>query len=101
MIMFIKRITVSSYDALLCRDKQLLFILLTLLFAFSTVCADIAGRLVKGGLNTIPYNEVYVRVGGLGRLVDDNDCGTGEMWTEESMLGRSLDNGVGLPIGKY
>jgi hypothetical protein len=61
----------------------------------------IAGRLVKGGLNTIPYNEVYVRVGGLGRLVDDNDCGTGEMWTEESMLGRSLDNGVGLPIALF
>lgn len=62
---------------------------------------DIAGRLVKGGLNTIPYNEVYVRVGGLGRLVDGNDCATGEMLTEESGMGRSLANGVGLPVALF
>lgn len=62
---------------------------------------DIAGRLVKGGLNTIPYNEVYVRVGGLGRIVDDHDCSTGEMMTEDSGMGRSLDNGVGLPVALF
>lgn len=56
---------------------------------------------MKGGLNTIPYNEVYVRVGGLGRLVDDHDCATGEMWTEESGKGRSLDHGVGLPVALF
>lgn len=66
-----------------------------------TAIADIAGRFVKGGLNTIPYNEVYVRVGGLGRLVDGNDCATGEMLTEESGMGRSLDNGVGLPVALF
>jgi len=52
-------------------------------------------------LNTIPYNEVYVRVGGLGRLVADHDCATGEMITEESGMGRSLDNGVGLPVALF
>lgn len=57
--------------------------------------------MVKGGLNTIPYNEVYVRVGGLGRIVDDHDCATGEMLTEESGMGRSLDNGVGLPVALF
>ena len=34
-------------------------------------------------------------------MVDDNDCATGEMWTEESGLGRSLDNGVGLPVALF
>lgn len=68
----------------------------------SSGCAtDIAGRFVNGGLNTIPYNEVYVRVGGLGRLVDDHDCASGEMMTEESGMGRSLDNGVGLPVALF
>jgi len=42
-----------------------------------------------------------VRVGGLGRLVDDNDCATGEMLSEESGMGRSLENGVGLPVALF
>jgi hypothetical protein len=56
---------------------------------------DLAGRLIKGGLNTIPYNEVYVRVGGVGRIVGNEDCATGE----ES--NPSLQYGVGLPVALF
>jgi hypothetical protein len=40
--------------------------------------------LIKGGLNTVPYNEVYVRVGGVG----------GE-------INRSFAVGLGLPIALF
>ena len=33
----------------------------------------IGGRMIKGGLDTIPYNEVYVRAGGVGRISLDRD----------------------------
>eukprot|EP00551_Chaetoceros_affinis_P011095 CAMPEP_0203665974 /NCGR_PEP_ID=MMETSP0090-20130426/3111_1 /ASSEMBLY_ACC=CAM_ASM_001088 /TAXON_ID=426623 /ORGANISM="Chaetoceros affinis, Strain CCMP159" /LENGTH=940 /DNA_ID=CAMNT_0050529733 /DNA_START=1203 /DNA_END=4022 /DNA_ORIENTATION=- len=48
---------------------------------------EILGRMVKGGLTSLPYNEIYLRVGGCG--ID----------TDESA--RSFDNGVGLPVGLF
>ena len=56
---------------------------------------EIAGRLIKGGLSMVPYNEVFLRVGGLGRLVDGIDQATGKQKE------RSLDAGVGLPIALF
>ncbi|GAX14471.1 hypothetical protein FisN_11Hh068 [Fistulifera solaris] len=48
------------------------------------------------GLNQIPYNEVYVRIGGVGRLVNGRDC-TGRF--PDAI--RSFDRGVGLPIALF
>lgn len=60
----------------------------------------VANRQVSG-LNQIPYNEVFVRVGGLGRIVqaqeeeenDNNDVGLHHL--------RSFDRGVGLPVALF
>lgn len=61
----------------------------------------IGGRLVKGGLHTVPYNEVFVRIGGLGRISDQKDCATGAPRNDLEGTGRSLDKGVGLPIALF
>ena len=42
----------------------------------------IGGRLIKGGLNVVPYNEMYVKVGG-------------------DELSPSYELGIGLPIGLF
>lgn len=44
---------------------------------------EISGKMVKGGLKTVPYNEIYLRVGGTG----DSD--------------RSYDHGSGPPIALF
>lgn len=57
----------------------------------------VAMRKIKA-LNQVPYNEVYVRVGGVGRIMprpngdDEQNCGKSR---------RSLDKGIGLPIGLF
>jgi hypothetical protein len=61
----------------------------------------IAGRLIKGGLKTVPYNEVFVRIGGPGRIVDGKDMATGEGKNDSNGTGRSLDKGVGLPVALF
>jgi hypothetical protein len=61
----------------------------------------IAGRVLKGGLKTVPYNEVFVRVGGRGGIVNGKDCATGEDRVDAQGTGRSLDQGVGLPIALF
>lgn len=61
----------------------------------------IAGRLIKGGLKTVPYNEIFIRVGGRGRIVNKKDCATGEDLEDENGTGRSFDKGVGLPIALF
>lgn len=55
----------------------------------------VGGRLVKGGLTTVPYNEVYVRVGGLGRIVNGIDISTGTRCT------RTYNTGLGLPVALF
>lgn len=47
------------------------------------------------GINQIPYNEVFLRVGGGGRIVAGKDVSTGE---EAS---RSFETGVGLPVALF
>lgn len=59
----------------------------------------IAGRIVKGGLKTVPYNEAFIRLGGLGRIVDEIDTTTGEKLTKDRV--RSLEKGLGLPIALF
>ena len=61
----------------------------------------IAGRILKGGLNTVPYNEVFVRVGGRGRLSNGKDCATGLPRVDLLGTGRSLSRGVGLPVALF
>ena len=61
----------------------------------------VGGRMVKGGLTTIPYNEVYLRVGGLGRIVNGVDVATGKQNVDADGSGRSFDNGTGLPIALF
>lgn len=56
---------------------------------------------MKGGLKTVPYNEIYVRVGGLGRIVEDKDVVTGESRVDELGTGRSLTLGLGLPVALF
>lgn len=45
---------------------------------------EILGRLVKGGLGTVPYNEVFLRVGGMTNPED-----------------KSFEEGVGLPVALF
>ena len=54
----------------------------------------VGNRLISG-LSQIPYNEIFMRVGGLGRLVQDRDVATGEY------RHRSFDHGVGLPCALF
>ena len=61
----------------------------------------IAGRILKGGLTTVPYNEVFVRVGGRGRISNHKDCATGEARVDSDGTGRSLKAGVGLPVALF
>ena len=53
----------------------------------------VGGRMVKGGLTTIPYNEVYVRVGGLGRISSGVDVSTGKSCSDADGSGRTFDLG--------
>ena len=53
----------------------------------------VGGRLVKGGLKTVPYNEVFLRVGGRGRAHLN-----GEFLTSHE---RSFEKGVGLPVAIF
>ncbi len=61
----------------------------------------VGGRIVKGGLQTIPYNEIYIRVGGLGRIVCGVDVVTGKICDDADCSGRSFDNGLGLPVALF
>lgn len=61
----------------------------------------IAGRLVKGGFKVVPYNEVFLRVGGRSRIVNQKDCSTGEERNDADGSGRSFDRGVGIPVALF
>jgi len=61
----------------------------------------VGGRMVKGGLQTIPYNEVYVRVGGPGRISNGVDVSTDEQCSDANGTGRSFDDGIGLPVALF
>lgn len=57
----------------------------------------IGGRKVQANLiKTVPYNEIFLRVGGLDRIVNGINVATGEA-TEQ----RSLEKGVGLPVALF
>jgi len=61
----------------------------------------VGGRMIKGGLTTIPYNEVYIRVGGHGRIVNGVDLCTGQECNDANGTGRSFDYGTGLPVALF
>jgi hypothetical protein len=61
----------------------------------------VGGRLVIGGLSTIPYNEVYIRVGGPGRISCGMDVSSGRNCNDADGTGRSLDHGIGLPVAFF
>lgn len=56
----------------------------------------IAGRMIKGGFSVVPYNEVFLRVGGRSRIVQNKDILTGEDRLDREGTGRSFETGVGL-----
>lgn len=62
---------------------------------------EVGGRIVKGGLNTVPYNEVYVRVGGPGRAQTGEESGSADQPDRPSDPELSLEDGVGLPIALF
>lgn len=59
----------------------------------------ILGRMIEGGLQTVPYNEVFLRVGGVGRISNLDDA-TNESSSNENAI-PSLDHGVGLPVAFF
>ena len=74
----------------------------------------IAGKVIKGGFNVIPFNEVYVRVGGCDRFgrnvrnTQGSKGGGGKSSPEEKKEQdastsnvRSLEHGVGLPVALF
>ena len=52
------------------------------------------------GLSQIPYNEVFLRVGGFGRIVNGRDVATG-FECVDGVNGRSFDRGVGIPVALF
>lgn len=61
----------------------------------------VGGRIIKGGLKTVPYNEVFVRVGGYGRFVKGKENPTETASEVDEGAKRSLKSGVGLPIALF
>ena len=59
----------------------------------------VAGRMLKGGLKTVPYNEIFVRVGGPGRIVNGKPV-TG-VNSNNLVVERSFDRGLGLPVALF
>lgn len=49
---------------------------------------EILGRMVNGGLKSVPYNELYLRVGGIGKGA-------------ASAIHRTFSGGIGLPIALF
>ena len=58
------------------------------------------GLRTVSGLSQIPYNEVFLRIGGPGRIVNGKDVATGHARVD-GVNGRSLSHGVGLPIALF
>lgn len=49
----------------------------------------------------MPYNEVLVRIGGLGRCGCGKDVATGKNTKDNAATGRSFGKGVGLPVALF
>jgi hypothetical protein len=60
----------------------------------------VAGRKVKA-FKTVPYNEVFIRVGGVGHIINGTDRGTGDLKNDKDGKGRTLDKGIGLPVVRF
>jgi hypothetical protein len=69
-------------------------------FLYKADC-NLLGRMIKVGHQTVPYNEVFLRVGGVGRIVNSRDVDTGEERNDGKCTGRTFDHGVGLPIAFF
>jgi hypothetical protein len=52
-------------------------------------------------VQTIPYNEIYVRVGGPGRISNGIDVSTEKQCSDADGTGRSFDDGIGLPVALF
>lgn len=62
----------------------------------------VGGRMVQSTVvKTVPYNELFLRVGGLGRIVRGKDVATGRECDDRQGTGRSLDRGTGLPVALF
>lgn len=55
--------------------------------------------MIKGGLNIVPYNEVYVRVGGVGREINGSDGEPGDNHIQ--VMHGSFSLGLGLPAALF
>jgi hypothetical protein len=73
------------------------FFSLSLTHSNSDFTLEIAGRLVRGGLKTVPYNEVYIRVGGFGRCVDQAEA----LIKPNVVTCGSFVDGIGPPIALF
>jgi len=62
---------------------------------------EVLGKLIKGGFHTLPYNEIFCRVGGMGRTANDAEKGTGKGKGNGKGTRRSFDNGLGLPVALF
>lgn len=56
-------------------------------FLYKAEC-KLLGRMINFVPHTVPYNEVFLRVGGVGRMVANDES-------------RSLEKGVGLPVALF
>ena len=61
----------------------------------------VGGRVVKGGLKIVPYNELFLRVGGRGRRIVANKNTTNTTPQLLSNQERSFEKGVGLPVAIF
>jgi hypothetical protein len=61
----------------------------------------IAGKVIPGGFKVVPYNEVYLRVGGPTRIVNRQDVVTNRDCIDAEGTGRSYAKGTGLFVALF
>jgi hypothetical protein len=61
----------------------------------------IGGRLIRGGLSTVPYNEIMVRVGNRSSRLGEGEDHESEYYSSAYHCKRSYADGVGYPVALF
>lgn len=61
----------------------------------------VGGRIIVGGLSTLPYNEVMIRVGSSVDPEEDDDEDEEEKFQDPTRMKGSYEHGVGYPVALF